>query len=121
MSIGLTEHQRRAYEAIIVFVAHHGVLPSAQTLAHELDCSKSNAWQLIAALHERGYITRSGRGGLSLGSGGVNVVIPADVAAKLAAFCKANDESVSAVVADAIALHLDALAGSEQSSVESLS
>src|SRR5262245_3095625 len=121
MTVGLTEHQKRAFDAIMSFVALHGAVPSIEALARLLECSKTNAWQMVDALHERGYIQRSVRGMIALGSGGVSVVVPAHVAAKLAAFRRGHDEHLSAVVADAISLHLDALAGADPSIVESVS
>lgn len=115
MTIGLTAPQKQAFDAIIAFVASHGIAPSIEALASELQCGKTNAWHLVEQLHERGWLQRSIRGAILLGSGGVAVVVPAAVAVKLARFCRDHSESVSAVVADAITLHLDALAGTDVS------
>jgi DNA-binding transcriptional MocR family regulator len=110
MSIGLTATMKDALDVIVGFIGRHGVAPSLEILAAELGCGKSNAQRVVDRLHERGAITRSPRGLIALGSGGVSVVVPADLAAKLAAYCAAQGEPVSAVVADALLLHLDALA-----------
>jgi DNA-binding IclR family transcriptional regulator len=118
MSMGLTVAMKHGLAAILALIARHGVAPTREALASELEFNKSSAQSLIDELHLRGAITRSKRGAIALGSGGVSVVVPADVAAKLAAFCAAHDESVSAVVADAITPHLDQLA-SDPSAVES--
>jgi len=107
--MGLTEQMKLVFDAIVGFVGRHGATPSLESLAGELGCGKSNAERFVAALHERGHITRSARGAIALGSGGVSVVIPADIAAKLAQFCAKNNECISAVVADAVVLHLDSL------------
>jgi DNA-binding IclR family transcriptional regulator len=109
MSIGLTGTMKDALDVIVALIGRHGVPPSLELLAAELGCGKSNAQRLVDALHERGAITRSARGLIALGSGGVAVVVPADVAAGLAVYCAAHDERISAVVADALLLHLDAL------------
>jgi hypothetical protein len=104
----MTASMKRALEAILSFVSLHGATPSIQGLASQLGCARSNANRLLNCLHERGHITR-GSQFLALGGGGVAVIVPADIAAKLATFCKGNGESISAVTADAIVLHLDSL------------
>jgi hypothetical protein len=110
MSIGLTAAMKDALDVIVGFIGRHGAAPSLELLAAELGCGKSNAQRLVDSLHERGAITRSARGLIALGSGGVSVVVPADVAARLAVYCAAHGEPLAAVVADALLLHLDALA-----------
>src|SRR5262249_10653035 len=111
MTMGLTAQMKRAFEGIMAFVGRHGAAPSLQSIADEVGVNKSKAASLVKSLHERGYVTCSGRGSIALGTGGVSIVVPAEIAAKLAQFCAAKDERVSAVVADAIALHLDQLEG----------
>ncbi len=111
--MGLTERQRDALAAITEFAARHGVMPSRRQLATALGCNPNNANRLIAGLVERGMLNSISPGGMlsGFGSEGVAVFIPAHVAAALAAYCAANGERVPAVVADAVTLHLDAVAG----------
>lgn len=105
--MGLTQEMKRTIDAIVGFVGRTGATPSLDSLATEMGVSKSSAERHVASLHERGHITRSARGAIGFGSGGVSVVVPADVAARLAQFCAGNNERLSAVVADAVSLHLD--------------
>lgn len=107
MSIGITDKQRRCLNVIINSVALHGAAPSIRSLADALGCNPSNACRLVNCLIERGMLSRMPDGSLALGSGGVMVNVPRDVAAKLARFCQDSDERISEVVADAILLHLD--------------
>lgn len=112
--MGLTERQAEALRAITAFVGRHGVMPSRSQLAVELGCNKNGAVQLVARLVERGEVLSLTPGGPISGFGhapGVVVIVPPHIAARLASFCAVHDERVSAVVIDAIALHLDALAG----------
>jgi hypothetical protein len=113
--MGLTPRMAEALRAITGHVALHGVMPSRSTLAAALGCNKTNATRLMLALVERGELNSVTRGGPLAGFGreGVSVFVPAHVAAELAAFCVKNSEKITAVVADAIALHLDQLGGVE--------
>lgn len=110
-AVGLTVKQAAALDAITVFVGRHGVMPSRRQLAAELGCGVDNAQQLITRLIERRHLSTLTAGGQLSGFGqdGVAVFVPAHLAAQLAAFCAARSERVTAVVADAIALHLDQL------------
>lgn len=109
--MGLTPRMKAALDAITAHVGLHGVMPSRSTLAAAMGCSKNNAVQLINGLVERGELNSLTPGGALSGFGrdGVAVFVPAHLAALLAAFCAANSERIPAVVADAIALHLDQL------------
>lgn len=109
LPIGLTARMKDALEAITAHVAMHGAMPSRRSLAAALDCTANNANRLIGSLVERGEVNSVSTGGALSGFGreGVSVFVPAQVAAQLAAFCLANSERISAVVADAITLHLD--------------
>ncbi|MBN8987448.1 MAG: ABC transporter permease [Rhizobiales bacterium] len=113
--MGLTARQKAALDAITAHVGRHGVMPSRSTLAEAMGCSKNNAARLIQGLVARDELNTVTRGGALSGFGGagVSVFVPAYLAAQLAAFCAANAERIPAVVADAIMLHLDQLAGGE--------
>jgi hypothetical protein len=113
--MGLTRRMADALRAITEHVALHGVMPSRSTLAAALGCAKNNANRLMMSLVERGELNSSARGGPLAGFGrdGVSVFVPAHIAAKLAAFCVARSEKITAVVSDAITLHLDELEGEE--------
>lgn len=112
-TMGLTPRMKAALEAITVHVSLHGVMPSRRSLAIALNCKPNNANRLMGSLIERGEINSLTPGGALTGFGrdGVAVFIPAHMAAQLASFCAANSEKITAVVADAIALHLDQLGG----------
>src|SRR5882724_1509415 len=107
--MGLTTRMKDALEAITAHVALHGIMPSRSMLAAALGCHKNNANRLMASLVERGEVASLTPGGplSGFGGGGVAVFIAPHLAARLAAFCAANSEKITAVVADAIVLHLD--------------
>jgi hypothetical protein len=105
----LTKRMKEALDAITQHVALHGAMPSRSSLAASIGCNRNNANRLMGSLVERGEVNSVSTGGALAGFGGegVAIFVPAHVAAQLAAFCLANSERVSAVVADAISLHLD--------------
>jgi hypothetical protein len=107
--IGLTKRMKAALEAITSRVAMHGAMPSRSMLAQALGCNRNNANRLMGSLVERGEVNSVSTGGALSGFGrdGIAIFVPAHVAAHLAAFCLVNQERISAVVADAITLHLD--------------
>jgi SOS-response transcriptional repressor LexA len=109
--MGLTLRMREALKAITEHVALHGVMPSRRVLAERLGCNATNASRLIHSLVERGELSSLTPGGPLSGFGhqGVAVMVPAHVAASLAAFCLAQGERLTSVTADAIALHIDQL------------
>jgi hypothetical protein len=111
--MGLTSRQAAALAAITEHVALHGVMPSRRTLAKSLGCNPNNAARLAHGLVERGELNTVSPGGAlsGFGSAGVAVFIPPHLAAHLATFCVDNGERLTSVVADAVALHLDALGG----------
>lgn len=109
----LTQRMKDALDAITAHVALHGVMPSRSSLAAAIGCNRNNANRLIGSLVERGEVNSVSTGGALAGFGrdGVSVFVPSHIAAALAGFCHANSEKVSAVVADAITLHLDQCEG----------
>ena len=111
--MGLTPRMAECLRAITEHVALHGAMPSRRTLAALLGCNATNATRLAHALIERGELSSMTPGGPLSGFGrdGVAVFVPAHVAAALAAFCVAHSEKLTAVVADAIVLHIDQLGG----------
>lgn len=117
IGMGLTARQNEALQQIVAHVGRHGILPSRRMLAAELHCQPNNANRLMASLVERGELNAMTPGGPLTGFGrdGVAVFVPAHIAADLANYCAVHGEKVVAVVADAIALHLDHLAGGVRS------
>lgn len=111
--MGLTARMRATLDAITAYVARHGVMPSRRTLAAAMETSLNNSTRLTMSLIERGELNTATPGGVltGFGSEGVAVFIPAHLASQLAAFCANNSERVTAVVADAVALHLDQMGG----------
>jgi DNA-binding transcriptional regulator YhcF (GntR family) len=110
----LTRRMKEALEAIMAHVANHGAMPSRSSLAAAIGCNRNNANRLMGSLVERGEVNSVSTGGALAGFGrdGVAIFVPPHIAAQLAAFCLANSEKISAVVADAITLHLDQFEGS---------
>lgn len=105
----LTARMRAAHGVVIGHVACHGVTPSVRALAAELRCAPNNAQRLIGCLIERGALRRIDGGGLAIGAGGTAFVLSPSLAARLCAFALKHGEDVTAVLADAVALHLDAV------------
>jgi len=110
---GLTAKQQDAFDAILAHQAEHGLTPTIAELAAALGVSsKSTAVRLILALEERGYIVRMPFRARSI------AVIDADalpkrgmtveLRAKLLAYCRSRGEKPADVIADAVALFLDA-------------
>ncbi|WP_375780848.1 ABC transporter permease [Bradyrhizobium sp. ma5] len=116
--MGLTQRMVDALAAITEFVGRHGVMPSRRTLAAAMDCSPNNANRLQRLVERFELSTVAEGGGLAgFGRGGVLISIRPHTAARLAAFCAANGERVTAVADDAICLHLDQLEGNVASVV----
>lgn len=111
MSIGLTPRMRAAYDSVLAFVARHGVTPSLIQLEDEMRCAHGNASRLMGCLVERGHLHRRKGGELGIGGGQVSVTIPPHLAARVAEHCIKEGERFDDVIADAVTLHLDALAG----------
>ncbi len=111
--MGLTARMVDALAAITEFVGRHGVMPSRRLLAAAMSCSPNNANRLMQGLVERGELSTVTQGGALAGFGreGVLISVRPHTAARLAAYCAANGERVTAVADDAIDLHLDVLAG----------
>lgn len=111
--MGLTVRMLDALKAITEFVGRHGAMPSRSALAGVMGCSKNNANRLMDSLVERGELSAVTRNGwvsvAGFGREGVLISVRPHTAARLAAFCAANGERVTAVVDDAIELHLDQL------------
>lgn len=114
--MGLTQRQTETLKAITEYVACHGVMPSRRALAAHIQRAPNSANQQMQALVERGELNTITPGGALSGFGreGVAVFIPSHIAAILAAFCLEHSEKVTAVVADAIVLHLDQARGVEE-------
>lgn len=56
--MGLTTAQARCLDYLKRYIADHGRAPSMQALGNELDTGQSNAYRLVLALEERGYVRR---------------------------------------------------------------
>lgn len=111
-ALGLTTKQRETLEFIEGVIARTGVAPTYREIAAGTGVRLSRVGVLIAQLKERGavdYAPRRSRSLLVLGER--STTLPAGLAQRLARFCAANGESQSAVIHDAVALHLDAIEG----------
>jgi DNA-binding transcriptional regulator YhcF (GntR family) len=112
---GITPAMKKTLDALVEFIGLHGAVPSVRALAAVLEQSPTTVNCSLQYLVERGHITR-GKYTLALGGAGVAVIVPADVASALARFCAKRSESLSAVVADAVALHIDQVDASDPAS-----
>jgi SOS-response transcriptional repressor LexA len=106
---GLTERQKKAFDAIVAFQNTHGRAPTVRELATAIGGAVSVTQWLIDQLQDRGYITR-----LAGKSCSIAVVDPTQVPAfpprtqaMLEAYCRLNDERPEDVIADAVLLFLD--------------
>lgn len=118
-SYGVTARQQDCLTFIRTYIATHGLSPSYQEIADAMGyTSKGPIKALIDGLVERGRITvmRYRERSIAIVDNGNAVVtdagtiqLPASLHAALMAFCAEHDETPQAVVADAVALHLDGL------------
>ncbi|UGA47126.1 ABC transporter permease [Bradyrhizobium quebecense] len=113
--MGLTARMVDALKAITEFVGRHGAMPTRRALADVMGCNPNNANRLMDSLVERGELSAVTRRGwvavAGFGRDGVLISVRPHIAARLAAYCAANGEKVTAVADDAIQLHLDQLEG----------
>lgn len=86
--MGLAAKQKAELDAVVLhvelYVAMHGAMPSIMWLAERFGCDRKYAWQMRAVLYRMGGI-------------------------RFVRYSAASGERVPAVVADAIAPHLDAV------------
>lgn len=111
-TFGLTPRQRDAYQFIARYIdAHDGVGPSLDDISAALgNQSRSTAHRLVTSLMQRGLIQRFGRTARSIAIvARPAVTLPSHIHARLERFCVDQKERFDAVLADAVALHLDEL------------
>lgn len=110
---GITARQADALHFIRAFHAQNGKYPSFSEIADGIGVkSRSTVTQLLKGLQERGRIRRLPRRvrAIKIIDHTVPGALPAAVQAQLNDYCEAFDEKPADVIADAVTLHLDALA-----------
>lgn len=107
----LTPRQRDALTFIAATIGNTGAAPSVEEIGTALGLrSKGAVAQLLQRLESRGAIRRLGRLPRSIvivEQHGEPLALPRHVHARLARYCADHDEELLAVLADAVALHLD--------------
>jgi SOS-response transcriptional repressor LexA len=114
MSIGLTAKQNAVFQFIVVYLeTHHGIAPSYREIADHLGRkSASGIHDIVARLCDRGLIRR-----LHHHARSIEVVkpadplemLPADLRDRLSTHCSFYRKQAVAVVAEAVAAHLNAV------------
>lgn len=111
MTQGLTQQQAKALQFIRAYFAENdGVAPSyADIMAHLNLRSRSNVSRLVKGLSKRGAIRHHPNlsRAIELVDASSTFALPADLAQRLQRYCTHCGESASAVVIDAVTLHLD--------------
>lgn len=112
--VGLTHRQHQCFMAADAYIREHKCSPSMEDLRVALNLSsRGYVVRLVAALQERGYVTVMPNKGRSLAivRDEPQYELPPAIEDALRAHCKATGDDPADVVADAVSLHLDALAG----------
>ncbi|WP_315742799.1 MULTISPECIES: hypothetical protein [unclassified Bradyrhizobium] len=113
--LGLTKRQMACYQAIASHMAAHGTAPTYDELCTTLGCTSRGAVSnMMSELRSRGWISyvTGRRSSIVLLPPAGSYELPAELNAKLLAFCTAHDEADPAsVVADAVTLFLDGAGG----------
>jgi hypothetical protein len=113
--MGLTREMHRCFRVIEAYIAEHDNAPSYEDLRKALGLSsKSGVVRLVESLAARGWIAYQQRipRSIVIVTGATTTApvyaLPPNVEAALRAFCLERGEDPSAIVADAVALFLDA-------------
>ncbi|WP_316200419.1 MULTISPECIES: hypothetical protein [unclassified Bradyrhizobium] len=113
--LGLTPRQQACYKAISEHLTQHGIPPSYEQLCTTLGVNSRGAIsKLVQELRERGWISyvTGRRSSIVLLPNPGSYELPAELNARLLAFCTAHDEAdPAAVLADAVTLFLDGAGG----------
>lgn len=108
--MGTTNRQQDAFAFIERYIVEHGSSPTVREIAGELGLSSnSRAHRLLCDLKERGRIKwkPNRRRSITITADCQQFTLPSDLDTKLRRYCMAHGEVASAVVADAVAQHLD--------------
>lgn len=109
---GLTKQQIRVLEFIIESIEHRGLSPTLEEIRIHLGRkSRGSVHQILVGLRDRNrirWIDGCNRSITIIGNKAQHR-LPADLQAKLEAYCNAHDERPGDVLADALTLHFDAL------------
>ncbi|MGJ5203611.1 LexA family protein [Bradyrhizobium sp. HKCCYLR20261] len=112
--LGLTPRQHACYQAIAEHIANHGIAPTYDQLCATLGVTSRGAISnLVQELRQRGWITyvTGSRSSIQLLPEPGRYELPAELQARLLAFCTAHDDDPAGVVADAVTLFLDGAGG----------
>jgi SOS-response transcriptional repressor LexA len=113
MTMGLTPQQARCLDAIVAHLDAHGMSPTIEEIRVATGIkSKSTIHRQLRGLRDRSRITWSaGKPRSILVLASAQIVLPIRLRAELARFCEKHHEVPEHVVADALTIHLDQLAG----------
>lgn len=111
--VGLTRRQLDYLTFIKAYIAQHGIAPTYSEIAMAMNTrTKGRIHEVLTALMERGHIifkARTTRSIVVVPDAGSLYGLPSELQRRLSDHCAANGEDPAAVVADAVALHLDEL------------
>lgn len=112
--IGLTPRQVECLDFITTYVLVNREGPTVSEIADGLRIVRSAAYRLLCGLKERGRITWLANKPRSIAlTRGMPVDLAPDLLAQLVTFCAERDEDPSAVLADALTLHMDQVTQAE--------
>lgn len=114
---GLTLPQQRVLEFIEQSIQVRGLSPTISEICGYTSRGRGAVHATLVCLRDRGFIQwkeKLPRSIVLLNGKRAFHILPADLQAKLERFCAEHNEQAAAVVADAVALHLDALEGVEE-------
>lgn len=116
---GLTARQAQALLFIAGAIETGGLSPTLREIGAHLGLKgKSGVHALLINLRDRGRITWQPRRTRSILIAAAGYTLPRGLQIALDCFCIANEERAGDVVADAVMLHLDALASAPAQRLE---
>lgn len=108
--MGTTNRQQDAFAFIERYIVANGISPSFDDIATAIGSkSKGHVHTLLTGLKARGLIDwrHNKKRSITITADCQQFTLPSDLDTKLRRYCMAHGEVASAVVADAVALHLD--------------
>lgn len=106
--MGITAAQTKCLAALRDYIAEHGEAPSMQALGDEMGTGQSNAYRMVLALEERGYIRRIPRRAraIEIIEHGSPVRLSRQVESLVAQYARENGASIEVSVNELLAEYL---------------
>jgi SOS-response transcriptional repressor LexA len=106
---GMAEREARTYRFIRAWQATKGYCPSLQEIADGIGYrSKTAVHNAVKELQRRGFVAKQrAKRSIVLTTEGYRVILAPDLAMRLESHAQATGDPPEAVIADAVALHLD--------------